>query len=47
MPIPLSGVASSQSFGSLGRFGVRSKLVTDDDVCDTSLLSTCFGRLFK
>lgn len=45
VPIPLSGVATSQSFGSLERLGVRSK--RNNGVCDTSLFSVCFGRLLK
>lgn len=47
--IPLSGVASSQSFGSRERLGVRS-LRNNGVACDASLFSfgfCCFGRLLK
>lgn len=45
-PIPLSGVATSQSFGSRERLGVRS--TRSIDACVASLFSLfCFGRLLK
>lgn len=45
-PIPLSGVVSSQSFGSRERLGVRS--MRNNGACVASLFSLfCFGRLLK
>lgn len=44
-PIPLSGVANSQSFWSRERLGVRSRRISDD--VDSLLFSICLDRLLR